>query len=119
MIEDFIGLSALSIMQDFYSTQLATNLQQLIINEAEEELREEKKDSKYEYKVNRNLSTGFMKDRLIEIIFTKNEKQQERKFDNLKELFKINPTPIRKGRSFPRVYHKTRKKFYIKKKRAI
>jgi len=119
MIEDFTGLSALSILQDFYSTQLATNLQQLIINEAEEELREEKKDSKYEYKVNRNLSTGFMKDRLIEIIFTKNEKQQERKFDELKELFKINPTPIRKGRSFPRVYHKTRKKFYIKKKRAI
>ena len=119
MIEDFTGLSSLSVLQDFYSTQLATNLQQLIINEAEEELKEEKKDSKYGYKVNRNLSTGFMKDRLIEIIFTKDEKQQEKKFDELKKLFKINPTPIRKGRSFPRVYHKTRKKFYIKKKRAI
>lgn len=119
MIEDFTGLSALSILQDFYSTQLAANLQQVIINEAEEELKEEKKNAEYEYKVNRNLSTGFMKDRLIEIIFTKNEKEQENKFDELKNLFKINPTPIRKGRSFPRIYHKTRKKFYIKKKRAI
>jgi len=119
MIEDFTGLSALSIMQDFYSTQLAANLQQVIINEAEEELKEEKKNAEYEYKVNRNLSIGFMKDRLIDIIFTKNSKEQENKFDKLKELFKINPTPIRKGRSFPRIYHKTRKKFYIKKKRAI
>lgn len=119
MIEDFTGLSSLSIMQDFYSTQLAANLQQVIINEAEEELKEEKKNAEYKYKVNKNLSTGFMKDRLIDIIFTKNDKEQEKKFDELKELFKINPTPIRKGRSFPRVYHKTRKKFYIKKKRAI
>jgi len=119
MIEDFTGFSALSIMQDFYSTQLAANLQQVIINEAEEELKEEKKNAEYEYKVNRNLSVGFMKDRLIDIIFTKDVKEQEKKFDKLKELFKINPTPIRKGRSFPRVYHKTRKKFYIKKKRAI
>jgi len=91
----------------------------IIINEAEEELREEKKNAEYEYKVNRNLSVGFMKDRLINIIFTKDVKEQEKKFDELKELFKINPTPIRKERSFPRVYHKTRKKFYIKKKRAI
>lgn len=119
MIEDFTGLSSLSILQDFYSTQLATNLQQLIINEAEEELKEEKKNAKYDYKVNRNLATGFMKDRLLEILFTKGDKKKEQKFDELKELFKKNPTPIRKGRSFPRVYHKTRKKFYIKKKRAI
>ena len=119
MIEDFTGLSALSVMQDFYSTQLAANFQQVIINEAEDELKEEKKNAEYEYKVNRNLSIGFMKDRLIDIIFTKNSKEQENKFDKLKELFKINPTPIRKGRSFPRIYHKTRKKFYIKKKRAI
>ncbi|GBE19491.1 MAG TPA: IS4 family transposase [Candidatus Pacearchaeota archaeon] len=119
MIEDFTGLSSLSVLQDFYSTQLATNLQRVIIKEAEEELQKEKKNTKYNYKVNKNLATGFMKDRLIEIIFTKNNKEQERKYDKLKDLFKINPTPIRKGRSFPRVYHKTRKKFYIKKKRAI
>lgn len=119
MIEDFTGLSPLSILQDFYSSQLAANIQQVIINEAEEELKEEKKNLRYEYKVNRNLSTGFMKDRLIDIIFIKNDEEQEKKFDELKELFKINPTPIRKGRSFPRIYHKTRKKFYIIKKRAI
>jgi len=119
MIEDFTGLSSLSVLQDFYSSQLANNLQQLIIEEAEEELQEEKKDAKYNYKVNRNLATGFMKDRLIDLIFTKGEKRREKKYDKIKNLFKINPTPIRKGRNFPRIYHKTRKKFYIKKKRAI
>jgi hypothetical protein len=119
MIEDFTGLSSLSVLQDFYATLLANNFQQIIIDEAEEELAEEKKDAKYDYKINRNLATGFMKDRLLEILFMRGDKKKEEKFDELKELFKKNPTPIRKGRSFPRIYHKTRKKFYTKKKRAI
>lgn len=119
MIEDFTGLSALSIMQDFYSSELAANMQQVFIKDVEEELKEEKKDAEYEYKVNKNLSLGFMKDRIIDIIFTKNDKEQEKKIDKLEKLFKINPTPIRKGRSFPIVFHKTRKKFYMKKKRTI
>lgn len=119
MIEDFTGLSALSIMQDFYSNQLAANMQQVFISDVEEELNEEKKDAKYEYKVNRNLSLGFMKDRIIDIIFTKNDNEQKKKIKDLENLFKLNPVPIRKGRRFPRVFHKTRKKFYMKKKRAI
>lgn len=119
MIEDFTGLSALSIMQDFFAGEFAANMQQIIIIEVEEELKEEKKNTEYEYKVNKNLSLGFMKDRIIDIALTKDDNEKDRKIEELKRLFKLNPTPIRKGRSFPRVYHKTRKKFYIKKKRAI
>ena len=119
MIEDFTGLSALSVMQDFFASEFAANMQQIIIRDVEEELKEEKKNTKYEYKVNKNLSLGFMKNRIIDIVMTKDEKESERKLEELKRLFKVNPTPIRKGRSFPRNYKKTRIRFYMKKKRTI
>jgi hypothetical protein len=57
-----------------------------------------------------------MKDRFIQIIMNGNA---DRGIEELKELFKINPTPIREGRSFPRAFHKTRRRFYMKKKRAV
>ena len=116
MIEDFTGMSSLSVLQDFFANIFMANMQQIFINEAQEELKEQKKDTEYEYKVNKNLSFGFMKDRFIKTLFDKNVDQS---INDLKELFKINPSPIREGRSFPRVYHQSRKKFYMKKKRAV
>ena len=119
MIEDFTGLSALSVMQDFFANEFVANMQQIMIRDVDDELKEEKKDTEYEYKVNRNLSLGFMKNRIIDMIMTKDDKESDKKLEELKKLFKINPTPIRKGRSFPRNFKKTRRRFYMKKKRAI
>jgi hypothetical protein len=119
MIENFTGLSTLSIAQDFFANEFVANMQQIIIRDVEDELKEEKKDAKYEYKVNRNLSIGFMKDRIIDLITTKNDDEKDRKLEELKRLFKINPTPIRKGRKFPRIFKKSIRKFYMKKKRAV
>jgi hypothetical protein len=116
MIEDFTGLSSLSVLQDFFVSMFMANMQQIFISEAQDELKEQKKDAEYEYKINKNLSFGFMKDRFVKILLDKNA---DRNIKDLKELFKINPSPIRKGRSFPRVFHQFRKKFYIKKKRAV
>ena len=103
-------------MQDFYANILLANMQQIFISEAQNKLKKEKKDAKYEYKINKNLSFGFMKDRFVKILLEKNTNQSAKE---MRELFKINPSPIREGRKFPRVYHKTRKKFYMKKKRAV
>lgn len=116
MIENFTGLSSLSVLQDFFANIFMANMQQIFVNEAQEELKEQKKDTEYEYKINRNLSFGFMKDRFVKILFDKNV---DKSIQDLRELFKINPTPIRGGRKFPRVYHQSRKKFYMKKKRAV
>lgn len=116
MIEDFTGLSSLSVLQDFYVSMFMANMQQILISEAQDELKKQKKDTEYEYKINKNLSFGFMKDRFVKILLDKNA---DRSIKDLKELFKINPSPIRKGRSCPRVFHQFRKKFYIKKKRAV
>jgi len=116
MIEDFTGLSSLSVLQDFFVSMFMANMQQIFISEAQDELKDQKKDTEYEYKINKNLSFGFMKDRFVKILLDKNA---DRNIKDLKELFKINPSPIRKGRSFPRVFHQFRKKFYIKKKRTV
>jgi len=116
MIEDFTGLSSLSVLQDFFVSMFMANMQQIFISEAQDELKKQKKDTEYDYKINKNLSFGFMKDRFVKILLDKNA---DRNIKDLKDLFKINPSPIRKGRSFPRVFHQFRKKFYIKKKRAV
>ncbi len=114
-IENFTGLTPLSIKQDFFANMFITILQILIARDAQEEIEKETKTRKHCYKVNRNLSLGFMKDRIVEILIKNDNKYME----ELKALFKIEPIPIRNGRKFPRINHSSRKKFHMNKKRAI
>ncbi|MBM6497935.1 IS4 family transposase, partial [Flavobacterium macrobrachii] len=74
-IEEFSGYSNQSILQDFYSTLFVSNIQTLIENEINEEIEKESetKNIKYQYKINTTLSYGFMKDRILELFFTKND----------------------------------------------
>ena len=77
---------------------------------------EENKGREYEYKINRNLSLGFMKDRIVEILTSDNPKY----YEELKELFKMNPNPIRKGRKNPRKpQDKNRRKYFMNRKRSV
>ena len=50
-------------MRRIFANAFVANMQQIIIRDVEDEIKEEKKDAEYEYKVNKNLSLGFMKDR--------------------------------------------------------
>ena len=114
-IENFTGLSTLSITQDFFANMFIVNLQSIIINDVQTEMDEEKKDTEYKYKVNRNLSLGFMKDRIIKIFLSNSSKG----YEELKNLFKLEPVPIRKGRKFERKFKLTKRKYSITKKKAI
>lgn len=114
-LENFTGLSSLSVKQDFYANCFITNLQSIIARDAQLEIKDEKKNTEYEYKVNRNLSLGFMKNRIVEILTSNNPKYME----ELKQLFKIEPVPIRKNRKFPRIFHKTRLKYHMNGKKAV
>ena len=61
LIENFTGYSETSILQDFYCTLFLSNIQSLLVSEANEELATKGiEDKKYEYKVNTNLSIGFI-----------------------------------------------------------
>jgi hypothetical protein len=114
-LENFTGLSSLSIKQDFYANCFIANLQSIIARDAQLEIKNEKKNTEYEYKVNRNLSLGFMKNKIVEILTSNNPKYME----ELKQLFKIEPVPIRKNRKFPRIFHKPRLKYHMNTKKAI
>ena len=114
-IENFTGLTPLSILQDFFANLFIINLQSLITRDVQEEIDENTKNRKHPYMVNRNLSLGFMKDKIIDILMKNNDKYME----ELKALFKIEPLPVRKNRKFPRIDHGPRRKYHINKKKAV
>lgn len=97
--EHFSGYSKQSIKQDFYAALFVSNVQSLIVGEINEELRE-KTNTKYEYKVNNNLSYGFLKDRIVTLFFS--ETDTENIMSELRELFKKHLVPIRPNRKFDR-----------------
>jgi hypothetical protein len=103
--EHFSGYSKNSILQDFYAALFVSNVQSLIVGEINNELKE-KQITKYEYKVNNNLSYGFLKDRIINLFFSGTDTQTI--LLELTELFRKHLVPIRPNRSFERFKDKYR-----------
>ena len=99
-VELFTGYSSKAILQDFYAAILVSNIQSIIVNDIKEEIAIEAQSRKYEYKVNNNLSYGFLKDRIITLLFS--EKDIEKMTKELKVLFRKNLVPIRPNRTNPR-----------------
>lgn len=107
-VELFSGYSNQSILQDFYTALFVSNVQTLIVNEIKDEIITETKENQYEYKVNTNLSYGFLKNRIIFLFFSENDIDDT--IQELKILFKKHLVPIRPGRSYPRDVGKFRKR---------
>ena len=114
-LEDFTGLSEIAIRQDFYASSFIINLQSIISMDAQQEMNDNKKSTKHNYKINKNLSLGFMKDKIIKILMSNNPKY----YEELKELFKMNPVPIRNGRKNQRIFRRSRRKYSINRKRSV
>lgn len=106
--EHFSGYSQHSIQQDFYVALFVSNVQSLIVGEINDELAKESEGNKYQYKVNNNLSYGFMKDRVITLFFSDIEMSMI--IAELRELFKKHTIPIRPNRKFERDVDKYRKR---------
>jgi len=107
-VEYFSGYSNQSILQDFYAALFISNVQTLLVSELTDEINEQTKGNKYNYKVNNNLSYGFLKDRIVTLFFSKNE--MEDTIRELKILFKKHLVPIRPNRSNSRDVDKYRKR---------
>ena len=99
-VEYFSGYSNQIIMQDFYAALFVSNVQTLIVSELTDEINEQTKGAKYKYKVNTNLSYGFLKNRIVTLFFSENEMNETIK--ELKTLFKKHIIPIRPNRSYLR-----------------
>jgi hypothetical protein len=63
----------------------------------QEELKIMNQKTKLDYKINTNLSYGFLKNRILELLFK--EAPLEQVFNELETLFLQNTVPIRKNRN--------------------
>ena len=93
----FTGYSKMSVLQDFFCAIFISNLQSIIINDLQEELNIKNQDTKLDYKINGNLSYGFLKNRILELLIK--EASLENIFKELQNLFLQNTIPIRPNRN--------------------
>ena len=114
-VENFSGKSVFAIQQDFYANTFIENLRSIISIEAQEEVDEIKEDALYKYKVNKNLSLGFLKDKIVKILMSDDPKY----IDKIISLFIQEPVPIRPGRSSKRKFSFTAKRYRMNYRRAI
>lgn len=106
--EHFSGHSNNSILQDFYVVLFVSNVQSLIVGEINDELALKSAKTKYQYKVNCNLSFGFMKNRIITLFFS--DELIENIVTELKNIFKKHTIPIRPNRKYERNTDKYRQR---------
>lgn len=108
-VENFTGHLDTVLQQDFHCALLICNIHSLLVSEAQEELPAKHAGRKLSYKINNNISFGFLKQRIVQILA---DQDSQRMMVELNELFLSNTIPIRPGRRFPRntSKYKTRKK---------
>ncbi|NRS88082.1 hypothetical protein HNQ02_000992, partial [Flavobacterium sp. 7E] len=111
-LEYFTGYSKASIEQDFFCTIFISNLQSTIINDLQDDLKLKNKNTKLDYKINTNLSYGFLKNRILELLFK--DAPLDEVFEELENLFLKNTVPIRLNRNNKRKAGK-----YLNRKRPL
>ena len=107
-VENFSGTSHQFIQQEFNCALYMSNMQTILTQDAENEAKEKYASRRYEYKVNRSLALGFIRERLIQMYYDKRE--TEKILEELKELFIVNVIPVRPGRKNKRDVDKYRQR---------
>ena len=98
-LEQFSGHSVCSIEQDFYATTFVSNLQSIIEKQCEPYLKSISKNRKYEYQINKNVSIGNMKNKIVKLFLTQDPQTI---LLHLQKLFEKSLEPIRPNRNLPR-----------------
>lgn len=106
-IEEFSGQSVKSVEQDFYLSIFTLNLQSLLEKQCQAEVAQKNIGRSLIYKINKNVSIGIMKHRIVKLFTVENP---EIILIELQNLFLESLEPIRPGRSAPRLFKTTRKK---------
>lgn len=113
-LENFSGLTAEAIKQDFYATVFLTGMESLLIDDAEEVLANKK--VKNPQKVNKAVSFHTIKHQAIEILFGHKD-DIDYLLENLTQTFLQNPTVVRENRSPPRKKKSAKKTAHFHKRR--
>ena len=106
-LENFSGLTNQAILQDFQCALFISNVQSLIIEEAQQSANKKYGKRKYEYKINTSVSLGFLKYRILDLFIQKGAKAT---LEELEEILIEQVVPVRKGRKFKREPDKFRQR---------
>jgi len=109
-LEAFSGQRVTTIMQDFYITFFLSNLQAIIAKPCEHEVALITLKRVHQYKINKNIAFGIMKNRILDLFITHNP---EIILHDLQELFIHHLEPVRPSRKYPhcRKNNKSRSKY--------
>lgn len=117
-IENFSGKTTHAIEQDFHATVITGNIRALLAEEAQEEEEQTYLDKyKYDYKINKNVSIGILKDEIVEALYDP-ERNLEVFCGQMKKAMKKSIVPIRHERKFAHT-RKTLRKYPMNRRRAL
>ena len=92
-LENFTGLTALAVKQDFYATIFLTNYEAILVYDTNLELQEKASDNKYAQQVNKAQSFNAIKHKAFDIFYS--NKSLSKQMKELEKLFSINTVLIR------------------------
>jgi hypothetical protein len=121
-IQNFSGEKPLLIEQDFYATVFLSNIASIFEQEAEEELREknQSKTLKYEeYRINKNILVGKLKNRLIEMILEEDAEKKDVLYNRFLGELQRNVVPVIKDRYFKRDKQSRANRYSKTKRRSL
>lgn len=104
-VEYFSGLSQVAVEQDFYISMFLMNIQTLLAEELQQELKDRYGHRKLEYKINQATAIGHLKKKVVDL-FISNEPKEILLL--LKESFLQHVEPVRPNRKYPREKDKYR-----------
>ena len=101
-LENFTGLTALAVKQDFYATVFLTNYEAMVTYDLNEELKESTQENKYVQKVNKAVSFNLIKHKVFDLLY--NDEPIDQMLQQMEKLFLTNTIVIRPNRpSKPRL----------------
>lgn len=95
-LENFTGLTALAVRQDFYATIFLSNYEALLVYDANMELQEKGKKNKYAQQVNKAISFNTIKHKVFDLFYS--DKDLETMMEEIKVLLFTNTVTIRPNR---------------------
>jgi len=118
-LENFSGCLPIAIEQDFYANIYLSNMLALAKDEANEKVKKEKKNLKYEYKVNTNIFVGKMIPMLVCVFLEEDSDKRGKLYVKVMKSIEKNIVPIRPDRSFPRREPSRKTKYPYTRRRAL
>ena len=101
-LENFTGLTALAVKQDFFATIFLTNYESAMTYDVNEELKEKSSGNQYVQKVNKAVSFNVIKHKVFDLFYS--DEPLDEMLEHMEKLFLTNTIVIRPNRkSKPRL----------------